>query len=107
MMEIYYVEDDENIAGSVSEFLGKYGYRVSVFPTIADAKQALKQACPTLMLVDWNMPDGNGNLLVQWIRANWKELPIMFLTVRGDSCDVISGFQNGADDYVTKPFNPL
>ncbi|MEZ3468472.1 MAG: response regulator transcription factor [Schaedlerella sp.] len=104
MMEIYYVEDDENISRSVSEFLGKYGYRVSVFPTIADAKQALKQACPTLMLVDWNMPDGNGNLLVRWIRANWKELPIMFLTVRGDSCDVISGFQNGADDYVTKPF---
>ena len=55
MMEIYYVEDDENISRSVSEFLGKYGYRVSVFPTIADAKQALKQACPTLMLVDWNI----------------------------------------------------
>lgn len=104
MLEIYYVEDDKNISRSVSEFLGKYGYRVSVFSTITDAKQALKQECPTLVLVDWNMPDGNGNHLVQWIRAYWKELPVILLTVRGDSCDVISGFQNGADDYVTKPF---
>ena len=104
MIDIYYVEDDENIAQAVREFLGKYGYRVSVFQTIASAKEALQDQCPTLILVDWNMPDGNGNLLVRWIRSHWKELPVIFLTVRGDSRDMVSGFQNGADDYVTKPF---
>lgn len=104
MIDIYYVEDDENIAQAVREFLGKYGYWVSVFPTIASAKEALQNQCPTLILVDWNMPDGNGNLLVRWIRSHWKELPVIFLTVRGDSRDMVSGFQNGADDYVTKPF---
>lgn len=50
------------------------------------------------------MPDGHGNSLCQWIRRNRKELPVIFLTVRGDSNDIVSGFQNGADDYVVKPF---
>lgn len=104
MLDIYYVEDDENISQAVSGYLGKYGYKVSAFPTIADAKKALQSRCPTLVLVDWNMPDGNGNTLCQWIRTKWKELPIIFLTVRSDSRDIVSGFQNGADDYVVKPF---
>lgn len=104
MIDIYYIEDDEAISQTVKEFLGKYGYNVSVFPTIAGAKQAFGKACPTLVLVDWNMPDGNGSMLCQWIRSVWKELPIIFLTVRGDSQDIVTGFQNGVDDYVVKPF---
>ena len=104
MLTIYYIEDDENISQIVKEFLEQHGYRVSVFPTIGLAKQAFYAMCPTLALVDWNMPDGNGSLFCQWIRSNWKELPVIFLTVREDSHDIISGFQNGADDYVVKPF---
>ena len=104
MTDIYYVEDDETISQAVKEFLGLRGYKVSVFPTVTSAKDALVNMCPMLVLVDWNMPDGNGNLLVQWIRSKWKELPVIFLTVRGDSCDIVSGFDNGADDYVVKPF---
>lgn len=104
MITIYYVEDDDTISQTVKEFLAQRGYKVSIFSTIADAKQALKNTCPSLVLVDWNLPDGNGTRLCQWIRANRKELPIIFLTVRGDSCDMVSGFQNGADDYIVKPF---
>lgn len=104
MIDIYYVEDDENISQTVKEFLERRGYQVSIFQTIADAKHALRNMCPTLVLVDWNMPDGSGSMLCQWIRRDWKELPVIFLTVRGDSCDIVSGFQNGADDYVVKPF---
>ena len=104
MINIYYVEDDENISRTVKEFLEGRGYQVSVFQTIADAKQALRNMCPTLALVDWNMPDGSGEMLCQWIRRNRKELPVIFLTVRDDSRDIVSGFQNGADDYVVKPF---
>lgn len=104
MITIYYVEDDENISRTVKEYLDGQGYRVSLFPTIESARQALQNRCPALMLVDWNMPDGNGNMLCHWIRANYKELPVIFLTVRGDSRDIVSGFQNGADDYVVKPF---
>ena len=104
MINIYYVEDDENISQTVKEFLEKRGYQVSIFQRIADAKQAIRSMCPTLVLVDWNMPDGSGAMLCQWIRKSWKELPIIFLTVRGDSSDIVAGFQNGADDYVVKPF---
>lgn len=104
MADIYYVEDDKIISRAVKEFLEQRGYRVSVFPTVTGAKEALLHMCPTLVLVDWNMPDGNGNLLVQWIRSKWKELPVIFLTVRGESRDIVSGFENGADDYVVKPF---
>lgn len=104
MLTIYYVEDDENISRSVKEFLEQRGFQVSIFSTIAAAKHAIEHLCPTLVLVDWNMPDGNGNALCQWIRSNWKELPVIFLTVRSDSRDIVSGFGNGADDYVVKPF---
>lgn len=104
MIDIYYIEDDESISGLVKEFLSRRGYRVSIFPTIAAAQQALHQTLPALVLVDWNMPDGSGSTLCQWIRSNWKELPVIFITVRGDSRDIVSGFQVGADDYVVKPF---
>ena len=104
MTEIYYVEDDENISRSVKAFLERQGYNISVFQTIADAKQAMKNTCPDMALVDWNMPDGSGNTLCQWIRSVYRELPVIFLTVRGDTDDIVSGFRNGADDYVVKPF---
>ena len=103
-MDVYYLEDDESIAQNVKEFLEKRGYKVSIFPTIAEAGRALERALPSLMLVDWNMPDGSGNMFCRQVRAGWKELPIIFLTVRGDARDIVSGFQNGADDYVVKPF---
>ena len=103
-MDIYYVEDDDNIACTVKEYLAQRGYRVSVFPTISGAKQALESRVPALVLVDWNMPDGNGDALCRWIRSYRKELPVIFLTVRDDSRDMVSGFLDGADDYVVKPF---
>lgn len=57
-----------------------------------------------MVLLDWNMPDGQGSELCGWLRARWPWLPVIFLTVRGDSHDVVGGFQKGADDYVVKPF---
>ena len=104
MTEVYYIEDDENIAQVVKEYLEQKNCGVSIFSTIAEARQALQNHVPGIVLVDWNMPDGRGDYLCKWIRGTWKELPIIFLTVRGDSCDIVSGFQNGADDYVVKPF---
>lgn len=104
MIDLYYVEDDHNIAQAVKEYLEKKDFRVTLCFTLMQAKQALKDNVPTLVLLDWNMPDGRGDNLCQWIRSRWKELPIIFLTVRGDSQDIVSGFQNGADDYVVKPF---
>ncbi len=104
MADIYYIEDDSHIAGAVKEYLEKKGFRVTICGTLAEAEKALSVYVPALVLLDWNMPDGRGDSLCRWIRSRWKELPVIFLTVRGDCGDVVSGFQNGADDYVVKPF---
>lgn len=104
MVELYYVEDDIGIASIVKEFLEQKDFKVFVFDTLKGVRQALKNHVPTIILLDWNMPDGHGDGLCQWIHSNWKELPIIFLTVRGDSHDIVAGFQSGADDYVVKPF---
>lgn len=103
-MEIYYIEDDENIAMAVKEYLSAKGYEVSVFGTIKSGKQALECHIPSIALIDRNMPDGDGGGFLRWIRSKWKDLPVIFLTVRDDTRDIISGFEGGADDYVTKPF---
>ncbi|MBD5507352.1 MAG: response regulator transcription factor [Lachnospiraceae bacterium] len=105
MMEIYYVEDDSDIADMVKKYLEEKGCKVTVYHTIARARQALQVCVPTIVLIDLNMPDGQGENLCRWIRGKWKALPVIFLTVRGDSGDIVSGFQSGADDYVVKPFD--
>lgn len=104
MTEIYYVEDDETIAMAVKEYLNQKGYSVLVLETIESGKRALEHHIPNMILVDWNMPDGQGDDFCKWLRRKWDKLPIIFLTVRDDTRDIISGFENGADDYVTKPF---
>ena len=104
MIEIYYVEDDWAIAETVKQYLEQKNIRVMRYATLAQAREALASHLPALVLLDWNMPDGHGDSLCQWIRRHWKELPIIFLTVRGDSAEIVCGFQNGADDYVVKPF---
>lgn len=103
-MEVYYVEDDKNIAGIVKEYLEQKSCTVFTFSTLAKARCALEHHVPMIVLIDWNMPDGQGDEFCGWVRSKWAELPIIFLTVRNDSCDIVSGFQSGADDYVVKPF---
>lgn len=104
MVELYYVEDDPDIACAVKEYLEQKGFKIRTYGALSEARDAIKARVPALVLLDWNMPDGHGDGLCRWIRRNWKGLPIIFLTVRGDSADIVSGFENGADDYVVKPF---
>lgn len=104
MKEIYYAEDDPNIARMVKKYLEQKNIKVSIYSTLVALRQALTERLPVMILLDWNMPDGRGDSLCRWIRRNWKEMPIIFLTVRDDSQDIVSGFENGADDYVVKPF---
>lgn len=104
MTEIYYIEDDKSIALLVKAYLEQKQYKVAVFGTMAEARRALMDHVPSLILIDWNMPDGRGDSLCRWIRLNWKELPVIFLTVRGEARDIVTGFADGADDYVVKLF---
>lgn len=104
MIDVYYAEDDKVIAQSVKEYLEQQKCKVTIFETINDIRKALGSHLPSILLLDWNMPDGQGNELCRLVREKWTDLPIIFLTVRGDSHDIIAGFQNGTDDYVVKPF---
>ncbi len=104
MTTIYYIEDDNSIAQSVKEYLEQYDFHVTIYASIADAKQAVRSMPPQLILLDRNMPDGQGDRFCRWIRSEERELPVIFLTVRGEAKDIVSGFTDGADDYVVKPF---
>lgn len=105
MREIYYVEDDAGIGGMVKAYLEGKGFQVTVIPTAAEARLALQRHLPEIVLLDWNLPDGGGDSLCRWIRGSWEELPVIFLTVRGDGEDIVKGLLTGADDYVVKPFS--
>ena len=104
-LEIFYIEDDVSIAQAVKEYFEQLNYKITVFPMIEEAKKTMLKFTPAIVLIDWNMPDGQGDDLCRWIRSKWEDLPIIFLTARSDNRYVVSGFQNGADDYVVKPFS--
>ena len=104
-LEIFYIEDDAIIAQAVKEYFEQLNYKVTVFSMIEEAKKTMLKFTPVIVLIDWNMPDGQGDELCRWIRSKWEDLPIIFLTARSDNHYVVSGFQNGADDYVVKPFS--
>ena len=104
-LEIFYIEDDVSIAQAVKEYFEQQNYKVTIFPKIEEVKKTMLKFSPAIVLIDWNMPDGQGDDLCRWIRSKWEDLPIIFLTARSDNHNIISGFQNGADDYVVKPFS--
>lgn len=105
MIDVFYVEDDPTIASIVKEYLEMNGMIVSLFSAIGSAKHALKKHRPTIVLIDWNMPDESGDNFCSWIRAKWKEILIVFITVHNDTKDIVAGFSLGADDYIIKPFD--
>ena len=106
---LYYAEDDKAIAEAVREYLAGRGCRVTVFAEAEALKRALQIRRPDVVILDWNLPKGSvkeqGDEICRWIRARWKELPVLFLTVREEPADMLAGFRSGADDYVTKPFD--
>ena len=104
MIEICYVEDDENIGRVVQSWLEGRGCRVKLFSAIAEARSALENRAPDLLLVDWSMPDGRGDALCRWVRSRWRELPVICLTGRGAARAATAGTGSCAEDYVVKPF---
>ncbi len=77
---------------------------MTLIATVSEAKHQISLRLPALCLVDLNLPDGSGEELCRWIRAFEAELPVIFITVKDQVKDIVSGFHIGADDYITKPF---
>ena len=105
-MKILLVEDDTAIAGALAAFLTQKGCQVTVCPTLSGARDRLATTLPDVAVLDWNLPDGAGADLCRELRQRRPGLPLLLLTVRGDTRDILAGFACGADDYVTKPFSP-
>jgi two-component system phosphate regulon response regulator PhoB len=101
------VDDDENILEVLSEMLEAAGMPVLVARTGYDALALAISQRPALILLDLVLPDLPGEEVCNRLRAHvpTADIPIIMLTVKGDESDKVFGFENGADDYVTKPFS--
>ncbi len=99
------VEDDREISALVSRFLGANEIRVTTAVDGREMDKALKDGRVDLVVLDIMLPGEDGLSICRRLRAN-SELPVIMLTAKGEDIDRIVGLEIGADDYVTKPFNP-
>ncbi len=102
---ILIVEDEQSIASFVSLYLKNAGYGVRAVTTGAGALNAVATEMPALIILDLNLPDMDGIEICRRIRKG-SDVPILMLTARDEDVDKIIGLEVGADDYLTKPFNP-
>ena len=102
---ILVVEDESSIASFVSLYLKNAGYAVKTAATGADALAQVAAHSPALIVLDLMLPDIDGIEVCKRIRQS-SDVPILMLTARDEDVDKIIGLEVGADDYLTKPFNP-
>jgi DNA-binding response OmpR family regulator len=102
---ILVVEDETSIASFVAAYLRNAGYTVKTASTAQGALIEIASEAPALIVLDLNLPDGDGVELCRRIRKG-SDVPILMLTARDEDIDKIIGLEVGADDYMTKPFNP-
>ena len=101
---IMIVEDDENMAQLNARLLKRHGYDVMVAFTAADARAAAADRKPDMFVLDIELPDGNGLALCREFRED-SDAPVLFLTGRVETSDKVTGFRNGGDYYLTKPYD--
>lgn len=104
--KILIVDDEEAIADLVEVYLQNEGFEVCKFYNAADALACVESAEPRLAILDVMLPDMDGFTLCRKIREKYL-FPIIMLTAKIEDMDKITGLTLGADDYITKPFNPL
>lgn len=99
------IEDDERLAAMVGDYLGTAGFRVDHQPNAEDGLAALKRVRFDALILDVMLPDVDGFDVCRRVRAT-SDIPILMLTARGDATDRVIGLELGADDYLSKPFDP-
>ena len=105
MTKILVVEDDLALSTGLCFELDTGGYLTVASYNCQKARQLLRSGAFDLMLLDVNLPDGNGFDLCREIKEELPDLPVIFLTANDLEQDILNGFDLGADDYITKPFN--
>ena len=109
MALIYVVEDDDNIREIETIALKNSNYLVKAFARATDFYRALNDILPDLVLLDVMLPDENGCDIVRRLRSQsaTKRLPVIMVTAKTSEMDMVKGLDDGADDYIKKPFSVL
>ena len=102
---ILVVDDDAELRSLLQEYLGQTGFRVTTVEDGRQMQRAMDSARFDLIILDVMLPGEDGLALCRKLRAT-SHIPILMLTARGDEVDRIVGLEMGADDYLSKPFNP-
>ncbi len=103
---ILVVDDERAIAELVEVYLKNEGFSVDICLTAAEALGQVEREAPDAAILDVMLPDMDGFALCRKLRES-RRFPILMLTARSEDTDKIRGLTEGADDYITKPFNPL
>jgi two-component system, OmpR family, alkaline phosphatase synthesis response regulator PhoP len=108
MIKILVIDDEANIVRLVRDYLEQAGYRVLTASNAETGFHTLRTDTPDLLVLDLGLPDRDGWDLTRQIRSDRQlaDLPIIMLTARVDESERVIGLELGADDYITKPFNP-
>ena len=108
-MLIYLVEDDNSIRELVAYTLQSAGFQAEGFEKPSAFWYALEQTIPDLILLDLMLPEEDGISILKKLRSHAKteDLPIILLTAKSSEYDKVMGLENGADDYVAKPFSMM
>ena len=103
-MRIGVLEDDATQIALYKLWLGTTQHQPVYYGTVADFMAALRTEKFDLLLIDRQLPDGNGESVLKWVRENlgW-DLPVIFVTANDNESDIVSALRAGADDYVVKP----
>ena len=109
MALIYMVEDDESIREIETIALKNSNYMVKAFGRASDFYKGLSEILPDLVLLDVMLPDENGCEIVRKLRrqAATRRLPVIMVTARTSEMDMVKGLDDGADDYIRKPFSVM
>lgn len=104
-MRVLVVDDDAEIRDLLGRYLATHGFEVALAQNAGEAEQALSSA-PALIVLDVMMPGESGTDFLTRLRARKNRVPVILLTAMAEDADRIVGLELGADDYITKPFNP-
>jgi two-component system phosphate regulon response regulator OmpR len=103
---ILIVDDDERILKLLKAFLSKNGYEISTATSVPEAESYISQTNFDLLMLDVMMPGVTGIEFAKQIKGNETHVPIILLTALSEPEDRVKGLESGADDYITKPFEP-
>lgn len=107
MEQILIIEDDFSLNQGLCRALKQENWQMIPCPNLKTAREQLLCSDPSLVLLDINLPDGSGLDFLREIKTSSPLRPVILLTANDTDMDIVNGLEQGADDYITKPFSCL